>query len=83
MNLKDAIAVSVQEWFALPSSLFIHAWTATGYFGKTEIMDLTGKTEEMLGKERVLYHLMGKTLKMAHCICKYNGVAFYWCLEFV
>ena len=64
MDLKDAIAVSVKEWFALPSSLFIHAWTATGYFEKPEIMKLTGKTEEILEKEGVYIYIYTQTYKI-------------------
>ncbi len=50
IQLQDAFEVSLNEWFNLPPSLFIHAWTCTGYMSKDAIMRLSGWTEAQLAE---------------------------------
>ena len=51
ISAREVLAVSIQEWFAMPKSLFEHAWISSGYLTKDEMAAVTGNTVEDLEQE--------------------------------
>ena len=51
-SMEDAFTVSVSEWYALPKSVLMHAWIATGYCTAEQMAQLTGLSAEQLREAR-------------------------------
>ena len=60
VDAKVALESAIEEWFSIPPSLFVHAWTSTGYTTREAMLSLNGWTEDDLQEATWICHL---------CVC--------------